>query len=472
MKTWKQAVRNPKTGEHEEIKYRLVVVKDTVTREALLAIPAADDIVRRGGQRGIGCTMISQRSAVLNKNVLTQIEVLIALKTMAPQDLKAIDAWIDVHGTEEERKTLKDSLPSLPVGDAWVWSPGWPTADGIFKRIHVGPITTFDSGATPKPGEKRTEPRAIADVDLEAVRKQMADVVERAAASDPKALQAKVRALERELKNSERQEPAEISEEVLEQIREDARKEAQDRADELLGKAMANVNEVVGGLLLAVENLEGIRQAAISLREISSIVVPAPRLVVSTTQMRKKSSKTRSPPKSLTPSVVNNKPSAEGVSKSMQKILDELATLSSFGIEDPPKAQIALLCGYSNAKSGGFAGPVASLREMGLIEYFSGARIGVTSDGIEHAAPRPALTTAEDLQEAVIDKLGKAEGELLRLLIEAYPEAIPKKDLAAERGYSNEKSGGFAGPMGRLKALSLIDYPRPGEAAALPVLFP
>ncbi len=33
---------------------------------------AMEDIVRRGRKRGIGCTMITQRPAVINKNVLTQ----------------------------------------------------------------------------------------------------------------------------------------------------------------------------------------------------------------------------------------------------------------------------------------------------------------------------------------------------------------------------------------------------------------
>src|SRR3712207_5860875 len=88
---------------------------------------AAEDIVRRGGQRGLGCTMATQRAAVLNKNVLTQIEVLVALRTIAPQDLSAISEWIDVHGTPAQRKELLESLPALPIGTAWVWSPGWPT---------------------------------------------------------------------------------------------------------------------------------------------------------------------------------------------------------------------------------------------------------------------------------------------------------------------------------------------------------
>ncbi len=160
---------------------------------------AAEDIVRRGGQRGIGCMMITQRSAVLNKNVLTQVQMLIALRTIAPQDLAALNAWIDVHGTEKERAKLMESLPALATGKAWFWSPGWPTTQGIFELVSVLPIETFDSGATPKPGEKRVEPKHSADVDLDALRRQMSATIERAKADDPKELKRKIAALEREL---------------------------------------------------------------------------------------------------------------------------------------------------------------------------------------------------------------------------------------------------------------------------------
>lgn len=149
---------------------------------------AIEDIVRRGGQRGIGCLSITQRSAVLNKNVLTQTQVLIAMRTIAPQDLKAMDEWIDVHGTVEQRKVLMASLPSLPIGDAWFWAPGWPSEEGIFRRVHILPIETFDSGATPKPGEKRIEPKNLADVDLETLRRQMHATIEQTKLNDPKEL--------------------------------------------------------------------------------------------------------------------------------------------------------------------------------------------------------------------------------------------------------------------------------------------
>jgi hypothetical protein len=115
-----------------------------------------------------------------------------------------MNAWVDVHGTQAERKTLMESLPSLPVGDAWVWSPGWSTDGGIFERIRTLPIETFDSGATPKPGERRVEPKHLAEVDLEAVRAQMAATIERAKLDDPKALRKRIAELEALAKQLER----------------------------------------------------------------------------------------------------------------------------------------------------------------------------------------------------------------------------------------------------------------------------
>src|SRR5437588_3369168 len=54
-----------------------------------------EDIVRRGRARGLGVTLITQRAAIINKNVLTQTEVLVCLRVMAPQDREAVEAWIE-----------------------------------------------------------------------------------------------------------------------------------------------------------------------------------------------------------------------------------------------------------------------------------------------------------------------------------------------------------------------------------------
>jgi uncharacterized protein len=43
---------------------------------------AMEDLVRRGRARGLGVSLVTQRAAVLNKDLLTQVEVLVALRTI------------------------------------------------------------------------------------------------------------------------------------------------------------------------------------------------------------------------------------------------------------------------------------------------------------------------------------------------------------------------------------------------------
>lgn len=157
---------------------------------------AMEDIVRRGRARGIGVTMITQRPSVLNKNVLTQIEVLVTLRLTAPIDQKAIDEWVKTHAEEGQREQLMASLPSLPVGTAWFWSPGWLN---IFQRIKVRERETLDSSLTPKVGEKIKQAKVLADVDLQAIREQLAETIEKVESDDPTALKRRIADLERKL---------------------------------------------------------------------------------------------------------------------------------------------------------------------------------------------------------------------------------------------------------------------------------
>lgn len=133
--------------------------------ESARLLGAMEDLVRRGRSRGLGLTLITQRPASLNKNVLTQAEVLVVFQLVGPLDRKAIDEWVKVNGAEEERAQLLASIASLPVGTAWVWSPSWLKT---FQKIAVRRRRTFDSSATPKAGAKRIAPRVLAQVDLAA----------------------------------------------------------------------------------------------------------------------------------------------------------------------------------------------------------------------------------------------------------------------------------------------------------------
>lgn len=151
---------------------------------------AFDKVVRRGRIKGFRPLMITQRPAVLHKNVLSQIGTLVALKLTSPQDRKAIEAWVQGNADAGQAKDVMQSLPTLARGEGWVWSP----AAGVLDRRTFPAISTFDSSRTPGVGEAIVEP-ALTAVDVAALKDAMLDSApskmgEKLTAPDPAALEA------------------------------------------------------------------------------------------------------------------------------------------------------------------------------------------------------------------------------------------------------------------------------------------
>ena len=160
---------------------------------------AFEDIVRRGRSRGLGITVVTQRPAVIHKDIFTQIGTLIVLRMMGPQDRKAIEEWVRSHGDIQKQRMMIASLASLPIGTAWVWSPGWL---GILRRVAIRTKLTWDSSVTPVVGAPRVLPDARAPVDLDTLRASLI----RAAEYDPNstaALKARIKELENALNEKE-----------------------------------------------------------------------------------------------------------------------------------------------------------------------------------------------------------------------------------------------------------------------------
>ena len=417
---------------------------------------AAEDIVRRGGQRGIGCMMITQRTAVLNKNVLTQCEMLVALRTIAPQDLKAMQAWIDVHGSVEERDTLMESLPSLPVGVAWFWSPGWPTAVGIFERVEVLPIETFDSGATPKSGEKRIEPKNLADVDLGALTRQMAATIERARADDPKLLKKAVADRDREIAMLKKQVGAAPARTVAKPVVDErAIARAVQAATAPLQKQLEQLRRAAHRVVAQLTE-GGWRETADTAKVESA---PEPVRVA-----RVATAPRRSP--ALREAAVAN---ASGVTPSEQKILNALAAYEVLGITPVRRVNVAFFAGYT--ENGHFNNMVGQLRTNGLLDYPTKGDVALTDAGraLADAGASP-IASLEDLHRLWLSKISPSEAKLLRCLIETYPDSVTRADLAAATGYT--ENGHFNNMVGHLRSLGAADYPNKARVVATDVLFP
>ena len=101
---------------------------------------AVSNLVVMGRNRGLGVTLINQRAATINKDVLTQLDTLIAMRSVGPQDRKALQEWVAAHGVEENFETFMKSLPSLPTGEGWIWSPEFL---GVFERVKIRQRETF-----------------------------------------------------------------------------------------------------------------------------------------------------------------------------------------------------------------------------------------------------------------------------------------------------------------------------------------
>lgn len=101
---------------------------------------AVSNLVVMGRNRGIGVTLINQRASTVNKDVLTQLDTLLAFRNVAPQDRKALKEWVEYHSAEGDFEKFMASLPSLPTGEGWIWSPEFL---GVFQRIKIRKRETF-----------------------------------------------------------------------------------------------------------------------------------------------------------------------------------------------------------------------------------------------------------------------------------------------------------------------------------------
>jgi hypothetical protein len=385
---------------------------------------AVEDIVRRGRARGLGVTLVTQRSAVLNKDVLTQAEVLVALRTIAPQDRNAIDEWVKVHGTPEQRDELMQSLPSLPIGAAWFWSPGWLD---IFKRVKVRQRETFDSSATPKVGQKLRAPKKLAEVDLSKLRARIAATIEKAKAEDPRELRKRIAELEKQVGQAASVRPK------VERVEVPVLREADVHQ---LMKAVATLAETGTALATIAHGIS----SAISRSTANKKQAPSP------------DNQNGGSPYHASHTLRQSRPlqaPADGkLSGGERKILAALAQYP----QGRTKTQVAILTGYSH-KGGAFNNYLSALRSKGLIEG-SGDNIRITQQGLA-TGPYESLPTGRALIDYWLSQLGKAERSILRVLIEAYPDALTKEEVASRTGYE-AGGGGFNNAVSRLRALELI----------------
>lgn len=157
----------------------------------------------------------------------------------------------------------------------------------------------------------------------------------------------------------------------------------------------------------------------------------------------------------------------EGITGPEQRILDAIGWFSSIGQTAPKQTGVAFLAGYTYG-GGAFNNPRGRLRSKELVTYVGGDCISLTPEGIALARWPVVPLTTEEMQSRVFSVLPRPETHILQALIGQYPNSISKAALSA---LTSRRGGAFNNPLGRLRTLGLIEYPQPGYARALPILF-
>lgn len=390
-----------------------------------------EQIVRRGRVRGFIPWLITQRPAVLSKDVLSQVDGLVSFKLTASQDRDALGAWIEGQADKAQGKEILASLPAMQRGQGVVWVP----ARGILETVAFPPKQTFDSSRTPTRGEV-VEKRELKPLDLDALKGKLSSLEEDAKANDPKALKAEVARLARELTKEQKRAgaPPEIvhaNAEEIEAAREDGRRQG-------FSEALASAQDAIAGLWV------GEMPAATSKRSAASVARPT------------------------AISLVERVPAPTG--GPAQRILNALAWWKALGHDRPLNEQVSFIAGYSHG-SGGYNNPRGALKSAGLVDYPEPGRVALTDAGEAQAEAPDAPPSGEELRRRVMGKLAGPQQRILSVLIDAYPESVSNEECAAQAGYTHG-SGGYNNPRGNLKTLNIIGYPSPGYVRASDWLFP
>lgn len=458
--------------------------------DAAKCLGAVEDLVKLGRKHGIGPMLFTQRGSGLNKEVSELCDMLVAFRTPGPLDQDRVKGWLEANVTKEQQQAVMASLSGLATGTA-MFASGHPDLK-IFGTYAVRRRETFDSSATPKVGQRRKEPKQLAKPDLEDLRQRMADAIERQKADDPKALRAQLAEQAKRIRELEKR-PVTAAPSKAERVEVPVLKNGTTKALTKAAAQMVRASELIAhsiGKLQDVSDTLKSASAPIALEllriqttptggaPVAGTIAAPPVRAAASRPVPDSTATTRGSRGERSNLPFAGHPAhhagglaarAEGITGPQQRILDALAVLEQLGLSPASKVQLALFA-HASPSSSAYANNLGALRSSAHIEYPRGGFVGLTDGGRALANAAAAPSTVEDLHHYVERLVSGPQWRIVRALIDAYPSAIAKEDLAAA-AEASVTSSAFANNLGALRSLGLIDYPAPGHVAALPVLF-
>ncbi len=395
-----------------------------------------ETVVRRGRIKGFIPWLITQRPAVLSKDVLSQIDGFVAFKLTSSQDRDAIGDWVEGQADKGQWREIWASLPTMQRGNGIVWVPG----RGILETVAFPEKKTFDSSKTPKRGEKRQRAE-LKPLDLDKLKEKLAGVQAAAKANDPAALRFEISNLKRQIAAPPKQVAVGIDERAHIAAVTQAGKDGEQRGMTATKAALAEA--LARAVAPIVSALQAMPEKSLGGTVPPRFLQPAP-VITSHRPIA---------PARVTRNIAPLQDQSNGsMSSAARKILTAIV---QFPRSSPEK--VGIISGYSSG-SGHFANTLGWLRTQSYVE--KGQPLVASTEGGAALGTYEPLPTGEALLEYWCGKLEKAPRTMLRELASVYPNGMSPDELGERAGYSAH-SGHFANMLGRLRTLELVERGQP-----------
>jgi DNA modification methylase len=411
---------------------------------------AGNNLVSLGRTRGFRIVLLSQRPAKLHKDSLTQIQTLVAMRVISPQDRAAIAEWMKGRGDTKKEEEIVSSLASLDAGEGWVWAP----LANLLKRTQFAMPKTFDSSKAPDFEEKEGNAPVLVPVNMDTLKHRLGNAEADRKANDPKELKAELARLRQTIANT----VPSVSNESIEIARKQGYEEGIQDAKKTYEPSLKSMKETLERIAKdAAQSSEGyivigsnpkfrgygeIRNTPPDFHPLPKGVVVLPARQIGKTEAIRKVISDSEIPK---------------LGKAERLILTALAQYPS----GRTKNQVAILAGYS-VGGGGFNNALGSCISWGwLVREFDNLRI--TSDGQHVLGTFEPLPQGRELFHYWLNhaKIGKAGREILMVLWNRNKE-MTKEQIAQETQTGYEPTGGgFNNALGQLRTLGLITGTNP-----------
>lgn len=443
--------KTQKSAVHVFVEEAQKLIPQMVKGESAAMVGAWEDIVRLGRNYGIGCTLVTQRPQSVNKEVLSQVEMLVVLQVNGVHERKALTEWVQEKGAD---RALVGELPGLAVGEAYVWSPSWLR---IFERVKIAQKRTYDASATPEVGARRREIK-LSKTDVKVLREELAEVVAKAERDDPSALKRRIAELEREVARKTPAAPAATRTIETLVLRE---REAK-RLEKVIERA-GRIVERAHGVADSVAALVAARVEKIAQKQPPPPPAVDPRIATAQSRFlaRRGLPSAPAPARGRRPVVapVGGSAIAPGDAKPLKAgARTMLRVLAGMHGNACPRTALAVHSIISQT-GGTFSDYLSSLRSAGYLADYTND-VGLTPEGVEAAGEfgSPILRGAREIAGAwgASGKLKAGARRMLDVLLSRGESEISRESLAADADVTGT-GGTFSDYLSSLRSAGLIE---------------